>query len=45
MDKVFEDLDFAVKNMRLSDGKNVIHRYVPMRFSQGFCLYEGTYRK
>ncbi len=45
MDKVFDDLDFAVKNMRLSDGKNVINRYVAYALQSRICLYEGTYRK
>lgn len=45
MDKVFEDLDFAAKNMRLSDGTNTINRYVTFALQSRVCLYEGTYRK
>lgn len=45
MEKVYEDLDFAVKNMRLSDGTNTLNRYVAFALQSRVCLYEGTYRK
>lgn len=45
MEKVYADLDFAVKNMLLSDGKNTVNRYVAYALQSRICLYEGTYRK
>ncbi len=45
MDKVYQDLDFAVTNIRLADGTNAINRNVAYALQSRICLYEGTYRK
>lgn len=45
MDKVFEDLDFAAKNIRKSDGINTVNYYVVCAVQARAGLYEGTYRK
>ncbi len=45
MDKVYDDLDFVVKNIRVSDGVNTLNRYVAFALQSRICLYEGTYRK
>ena len=45
MDKVFDDLDFAVNNMRLYDGVNTVNKNVAYALQSRVCLYEGTYRK
>ncbi|MBL1407625.1 RagB/SusD family nutrient uptake outer membrane protein [Sphingobacterium faecale] len=48
MDKVLEDLDFAINNCTAESkyvNKNVINRYVALALKSRICLFEGTFRK
>lgn len=45
MDAVFDDWEFALKNVRLSDGDQSINRYVVAAFISRLALYEGTWQK
>jgi len=48
MNKVLEDLDFAVDNCSNDSkyvNKNVINRYVVQALKSRVCLFEGTFRK
>jgi starch-binding outer membrane protein, SusD/RagB family len=45
MDSVLEDLNYAVANIRLSDGDNTVNKDVARALKSRVCLYEGTYRK
>lgn len=45
MDAVFEDLTFAMENVRLNDGDQFINRYVVAAFASRIALYEGTWQK
>lgn len=48
MDKVLEDLNFAVENCSADAkyvDKNVINKYVALALKARICLYEGTFRK
>lgn len=48
MDKVLEDLNFAVENCLVSDkygkGGTGINKWVALAFKSRVCLFEGTYR-
>jgi starch-binding outer membrane protein, SusD/RagB family len=45
MDKVLEDINFAVANLRIKDGDNTVNRDVALALKSRIGLYEGTYRK
>ena len=46
MDKVYEDFEFVLANMRLSDGNSqYLNRYIAAGFISRFMLFEGTWQK
>lgn len=45
MDAVYEDLKFAMENVRLNDGDQFINRYIVAAFASRIALYEGTWQK
>ena len=45
MDAVYEDLKFAMENVRTSDGTQNINRYIVAAFASRIALYEGTWQK
>lgn len=45
MDKVLEDLDFAVKNINESSSKTTWSRAMAQAMKARICLWEGTFRK
>ena len=46
MDKVYEDFDYVLANMRLSDGNSqYLNRYIAAAFISRFMLFEGTWQK
>lgn len=46
MDKVLEDLNFAVGNITADDGSKVaFNKWVALAMKAEICLYEGTYSK
>lgn len=46
MDKVYEDFQYVLANMRLSDGDpQVLNRYIAAGFISRFMLFEGTWQK
>lgn len=49
MDRVLEDLNFAVENCSADDryvkSSTMIHKWVALAFKSRVCLFEGTYRK
>lgn len=49
MDKVLEDLNFAIENCsddaRYVRSATLIHKWVALAFKSRVCLFEGTYRK
>ena len=45
MDKVYDDLVFALENMRYSDGAMNLNRYIAAGFISRFMLFEGTWQK
>lgn len=45
MDAVYEDLKFAIENVRLNDGDQFINRYIVAAFTSRIALYEGTWQK
>jgi starch-binding outer membrane protein, SusD/RagB family len=46
MDKVYEDFEFVLDNMRLSDGNSqYLNRYIAAGFISRFMLFEGTWQK
>lgn len=45
MTKVMEDMDYAIKNVRVDDGANYINKYVVAAFASRFMLFEGTWEK
>ena len=45
MDKVLEDLDFAIKNIRTTDAPYRITKWAAMALKSRVMLFEGTYRK
>jgi len=45
MDKVLEDINFAVANLRQTDLANTVNKDVALALKSRICLFEGTYRK
>jgi len=45
MDHVYDDLVYALGNVRVSDGVNTVNRYVVAGFISRIALYEGTWQK
>ena len=45
MDGVYEDLKFAMENVRLSDGDQFVNRYIVAGFVTRFALREGSWQK
>jgi hypothetical protein len=45
MDAVYEDLKFALENVRLSDGDQYVNRYVVAAYIARLMLHEGTWLK
>lgn len=46
MDKVYEDFEYVLANMRLSDGNvQFLNRYIAAAFISRFMLFEGTWQK
>lgn len=45
MDAVYEDLKFALENVRLSDGVQTVNRYVVAGFISRIALSEGSWQK
>ncbi len=45
MDAVYDDLQFALQNVRLNDGAQFVNRYVVAGFVSRAALYEGTWQK
>ena len=45
MDGVYEDLKFAMENVRLNDGDQTINRYIVAGFVTRFALREGSWQK
>ncbi|MBD1430656.1 MULTISPECIES: RagB/SusD family nutrient uptake outer membrane protein [Sphingobacterium] len=45
MDAVYEDLKFALENVRLSDGVQSVNRYVVAGFISRIALSEGSWQK
>lgn len=46
MDKVYEDFQYVLDNMRLSDGSSqYLNRYIAAAFISRFMLFEGTWQK
>ena len=43
MDKVYDDFDFALNNIRLSDGSSYINRYVAGAMISRAMLFEGSW--
>jgi hypothetical protein len=45
MDAVYEDLKFALENVRLNDGDQYVNRYVVAGFTSRVALREGSWQK
>lgn len=45
MDKVLEDLIFAVENTKIVDDRTYLSKYPVVAFAARIALYEGTFRK
>lgn len=45
MDAVYEDLKYALANVRLNDGEQNVNRYIVAGFVSRIALYEGTWQK
>ena len=46
MDKVYEDFEYVLQNMRTSDGDaQYLNRYIAAGFISRFMLFEGTWQK
>ena len=45
MDAVYDDLKFALSNVRLSDGDQYVNRYVVAGFVSRAALHEGSWQK
>jgi len=45
MDKVYEDLVYAIANVRENDGANTINKYVVAAVASNIMLFEGTWQK
>ncbi|PWS32859.1 RagB/SusD family nutrient uptake outer membrane protein [Pedobacter paludis] len=44
MDSVLSDINYAVANIRVTDGDNVVNRDVALALKARICLFEGSYR-
>lgn len=45
MDGVYDDMKFALQNVRLEDGDQNVNRYIVAGFVSRLALYEGTWQK
>src|SRR5690554_3628395 len=45
MDAVYDDLKFAMENVRLNDGEQNVNRYIVAGFASRLALNEGTWQK
>lgn len=45
MDAVYEDFKFAMENVRLNDGDQVVNRYIVAGIVSRLALHEGTWQK
>ena len=45
MDKVLEDLDYAIENLGASSDKTLWSKNMALAMKSDICLYEGTFRK
>lgn len=45
MDAVYDDLKFAMENVRLNDGEQNVNRYIVAGFVSRIALHEGTWQK
>ena len=45
MDKVYDDFQFVLTNMRESDGSGYIHRYAAAALISNLMLFEGSWQK
>ena len=45
MDKVYDDLKYAMENVRLNDGAQNLNRYIVAGFITRIALHEGTWQK
>ncbi|WP_346236483.1 RagB/SusD family nutrient uptake outer membrane protein [Niabella insulamsoli] len=45
MDAVYDDLKFALDNVRAADGDQFVNKYVVAGFTSRVALYEGTWQK
>jgi hypothetical protein len=43
MDKVYDDFQYVMANMRTADGAQYLNRYIAAGFISRFMLFEGTY--
>lgn len=43
MDKVYDDFQYAIANMRINDGAQNLNRYIAAAFVSRLMLFEGTY--
>ncbi len=43
MDRVYDDFQFVLNNMRENDGAQYLNRYIAAAFISRFMLFEGTY--
>ena len=43
MDKVYEDFQYVLQNMRVSDGENYINRYAAAAMISNMMLFEGSW--
>lgn len=45
MDKVYDDFEYALANMRQNDGAQLLNVYIAAGFISRFMLFEGTWQK
>ena len=45
MDKVYDDFQYVLANMRLDDGAQYLNKYIAAAFISRFMLFEGTYEQ
>ncbi|MEO6681979.1 MAG: RagB/SusD family nutrient uptake outer membrane protein, partial [Ginsengibacter sp.] len=43
MDKVYDDFQYVLNNMRINDGNLFLNRYIAAAFISRFMLFEGTF--
>lgn len=44
MDKVYDDFQYVMTNMRLDDGANILNRYIAAAIISRLMLFEGTWQ-